>query len=303
MSTFPTPAEPAPRLAKAIGLGAEDLWLKRDDLTGLGGGGNKLRKLEYFAAAAKREGADVLVTTGGPQSNHARLTAAVAVRLGMRAVLVLGGDPPTTTQGNLLLDTLVGAEVQWAGERSPAELAEYAGVVVEQLRDEGARPFLVPFGGSSSLGARGYLACAQEILQQVPDAAHVVTALGSGGTMAGLLAVLGEERVLGANVGARPDAAEAAASYASPLAGRTVDPASLRVRDQAGEGYKHFTPEARAAVQLAARTEAVFLDPTYTGRAMAGLLAAVKDEEISPGQPVVFLHTGGLPGLFGHPEV
>lgn len=290
-------------MAKAIGLGAEDLWLKRDDLTGLGGGGNKLRKLEYFAAAAKREGADVLVTTGGPQSNHARLTAAVAVRLGMRAVLVLGGDPPTTTQGNLLLDTLVGAEVQWAGERSPAELAEYAGVVVEQLRDEGARPFLVPFGGSSSLGARGYLACAQEILQQVPDAAHVVTALGSGGTMAGLLAVLGEERVLGVNVGARPDAAEAAASYASPLAGRTVDPASLRVRDQAGEGYKHFTPGARAAVQLAARTEAVFLDPTYTGRAMAGLLAAVKDGEISPGQPVVFLHTGGLPGLFGHPEV
>jgi D-cysteine desulfhydrase len=303
LATFPTPVERAPRLAEAIGLGADDLWLKRDDLTGLAGGGNKLRKLEFFAAQAQREGADILITTGGPQSNHARLTAAVAARIGMRAVLVLAGGPPTTTQGNLLLDVLVGAHIEWAGDLPPHELAAYATTVADRLRDDGGRPFLVPFGGSSSLGARGYVACATEILHQLPDLRHVVTALGSGGTMAGLVARLGAGRVLGVNVGARPDATEAAAAYATPLAGEVIDPASLRVRDQAGDGYQHYTPEARRALELVARTEAVVLDPTYTARAMAGLIAAVREGEVNPGEPVVFVHTGGLPGLFGHPQV
>jgi D-cysteine desulfhydrase len=303
LASFPTPIERAPRLAEAIGLAAEDLWLKRDDLTGLGGGGNKLRKLEYFAAQAQHEGADVLVTTGGPQSNHARLTAAVAARVGMGAVLVLGGASATSAQGNLLLDGLVGARIEWAGDLQPHELAQYASAVVDRLREEGARPYVVPFGGSSTLGARGYVACAAEILEQVPDVRHVVTALGSGGTMAGLLAGLGADRVLGVNVGARPDAAEAAAAYASPLAEREIDPGTLRVRDQAGAGYRHYTPAARTALELVARTEAVLLDPTYTARAMAGLIAAVRDGEISRGDRVVFVHTGGLPGLFGHPEV
>jgi D-cysteine desulfhydrase len=303
LATFPTPIERAPRLAEAVGLGAHDLWLKRDDLTGLGGGGNKIRKLEYFAAQAQREGADVLVTTGGPQSNHARLTAGVAARIGMRSVLVLGGVRPTTEQGNLLIGGLVGADVEWAGELPPHELAAVATRVVDRLRREGARPFLVPFGGSDSLGARGYCTCAAEILDEVPDVRHVVTALGSGGTMAGLVAVLGGNRVLGVDVGARPDAAEAVAAYASPLAaGDAIDPSMLRVQDQSGDGYKHYTPNARAALELTARTAAVILDPTYTARAMAGLITAVREGEITPGQTVVFLHTGGLPGLFGHPE-
>jgi D-cysteine desulfhydrase len=295
--------ERAPRLAEAIGLHADDLWLKRDDLTGLGGGGNKLRKLEFFAARAQQEGADVLVTTGGPQSNHARLTAAVAARIGMRSVLVLGGTQPTTTQGNLLLDGLVGARIEWAGELPPHELAARAATVVEGLRREGLRPFLVPFGGSDSLGARGYCACASEILEQVPDVGHVVTALGSGGTMAGLVAVLGADRVLGVNVGARPDAAAAVAEYASPLSrGGGILPSALRVRDESGDGYKHYTPDARAALELTARSEAVILDPTYTARAMAGLVAAVREGEVKPGETVVFVHTGGLPGLFGRAE-
>ncbi|WP_207619844.1 pyridoxal-phosphate dependent enzyme [Nocardioides sp. IC4_145] len=282
LATFPTPVERAPRLAEAIGLGADDLWLKRDDLMGLGGGGNKLRKLEYFAARAQQEGADVLVTTGGPQSNHARLTAAVAARIGMRAVLVLGGTRPPQTAGNLILDHLVGADLEWAGALPPHELAAVAKTVVERLHRDGMRPFLVPFGGSDSLGARGYCTCAAEILDQVPDVRHVVTALGSGGTMAGLVAVLGADRVLGVDVGARPDAAEAAAAYASPLTGGDViDPTTLRVRDQSGDGYKHYTPAARDALELVARTEAVILDPTYTARAMAGLIAAVREEEIA----------------------
>ncbi len=304
LATFPTPIEQAPRLAEALGLGADDLWFKRDDLTGLGGGGNKLRKLEYFAAQAQLEGADVLVTTGGPQSNHARLTAAVAARIGMRAVLVLGGARPTTsTQGNLLLDDLVGAHVEWAGDLPPHELAAVATTVVDRLRAAGERPFLIPLGGSDSLGARGYCTCAAEILERVPDVRHVVTALGSGGTMAGLVAVLGTDRVLGVDVGARPDARTAVAAYASPLTGGdAIDPGTLRVRDQSGDGYTRYTPDAREALELVARTEGVILDPTYTARAMAGLLAAVREGEIASGEPVVFVHTGGVAGLFGHPE-
>jgi D-cysteine desulfhydrase len=292
--------ERAPRLAEAIGLRPGDLWIKRDDLTGLGGGGNKLRKLEYFAALAQSEGADVLVTTGGPQSNHARLIAAVATKLGMEAVLVFAGTPGGSASGNLLLDGLLDARIEWAGDLQPPELSAFAEQVAARLREEGAHPFVVPFGGSSGLGARGYLACAAEILDQVPDVRHVVTALGSGGTMAGLVAGLGAERVLGANVGARSDVEEAVASFASQLVAEAIDPAALRVRDQSGSGYKTYTPEAEAALVMAARTEALILDPTYTGRAMAGLIAAVRDGEIKPGEPTVFVHTGGLPGLFGH---
>lgn len=300
LTSLPTPAEPAPRLAEAIGLRAEDLRLKRDDLTGLGGGGNKLRKLEYFAAAARSEGADVLVTTGGPQSNHARLTAAVAARLGMQAVLVLPGAPGVSSSGNLLIDALLGAHIEWAGDLEMHELDEYAAGVVRRLENEGKRPFRIPYGGSSSLGARGYVTCAREILEQVPGVRQVVTAAGSGGTMAGLVAGLGTDRVLGADVGARPDLREAIASFASPLS-RAVDPAALRISDQVGAGYSAYTPEAEAALLLTARTEAVLLDPTYTARAMAALIAAVRDEDIRPGEQTVFVHTGGLPGLFGHP--
>jgi D-cysteine desulfhydrase len=221
----------------------------------------------------------------------------------MRAVLVFAGAPGATNAGNLLLDRLLGAEVEWAGELLPHQLSTGAAETAERLRKEGARPFLVPFGGSDSLGARGYLACAGEILHEVPDVRHVVTALGSGGTMAGLVAGLGVDKVLGADVGARPGVTAAVADFASPLAGTTIDPATLRVRPQAGAGYKTYTPEAEAALLLAARTEALILDPTYTARAMAGLIAAVRDGDIRPGERTVFVHTGGFPGLFGHREV
>jgi D-cysteine desulfhydrase len=303
LTTLPTPIEPAPRLAEAIGLRSDDLWIKRDDLTGVGGGGNQLRKLEYFAARARREGVDVLVTTGAAQSNHARLTAAVAAKIGMKCVLVFPGTPGAAPSGNLLLDSLLGARVEWAGDLLPHELSSFAAETAERLQKEGSRPLLIPFGGSDSLGARGYVACATEILEQVPDVRHVVTALGSGGTMAGLVAALGVQRVLGVNVGARPDVAGAVAEFASALAEAPVDAATLRVRDQSGDGYKTYTPEAERALVLAARTEAMILDPTYTARALAGLMAAVRDGDIAPGERTVFIHTGGLPGLFGHPEI
>ena len=202
LASWPTPLEPAPRLAGALGLGPDDLWIKRDDLTGLAGGGNKIRKLEWTVAAAIAAGADALVTTGAPQSNHARLTAAAGARLGLRVVLVFPGDPGGAQSGNLALDGLLGARIAWAGD---VGLAEAADAVVAQLRAEGGRPALIPFGGSSGVGARGYVACARELQQQLPDLDTVVVALGSGGTMAGLVAALGPDKVLGIDTGAMPD--------------------------------------------------------------------------------------------------
>ncbi|MCW7942891.1 cysteine desulfhydrase [Streptomyces hygroscopicus] len=305
LSAWPTPVEPAPRLAAALGLGENDLWIKRDDLTGLGGGGNKVRKLEWTAGAALAEGADTLVTTGAAQSNHARLTAAAAARLGLDAVLVLPGTPGSVTSnsGNLVLDGLLGARIHWAGDGDRGVLAGAADDVCRQLRREGARPCLIPFGGSSPLGARGYVECGEELLDQLHDVDHVVVALGSGGTMAGLIAALGEERVLGVHCGAVADPARVVADLTGALTRRSVTPDSLRIRtDQVGAGYGFLHEPAFEAMRIAATTEGIVLDPVYSGRAMAGLIAAVEDGDIRPGRRTVFLHTGGLPGLFGHME-
>ncbi|MFF7209500.1 D-cysteine desulfhydrase family protein [Streptomyces sp. NPDC008238] len=305
LSAWPTPVEPAPRLAAALGLDADDLWIKRDDLMGLGGGGNKVRKLEWTVGEALDAGADSLVTVGAAQSNHARLTAAAGARLGLDVVLVFPGEEPATGSGtgNLVLDGLFGARVVWAGEAEPAGLADAAEEVCGHLRREGALPHLIPFGGSSATGARGYVEGGEELRAQLPDVDHVVVALGSGGTMAGLVAALGEERVLGVHCGAVTGPAAIVADLAGAVARRAVDPEALRIRtDQVGAGYATLHAPVLDAMRTAAATEGVVLDPTYTGRAMAGLAAAVRDGGIRRGQRTVFLHTGGLPGLFGHAE-
>ncbi|MGW2789671.1 D-cysteine desulfhydrase family protein [Streptomyces sp. NPDC001251] len=320
LAVWPTPMEPAPRLAEAIGLRAGDLWIKRDDRTGLGGGGNKVRKLEWLVADALRHGADTLVTSGGPQSNHARLTAAAAARVGLDAVLVMpapAGSPSVSGKsaaaksvagkpvaGNLLLDALLGARIAWVEEASgPAELTDAARRTCAALRERGARPYLVPFGGSSALGARGYLEAGAEILAQQPDVRHVVTALGSGATMAGLVAALGPGRVLGVDVGALPDPGRTAAAMAGDLTGRAQPAEALRIRaDQVGEAYAVLYQPVLDAITAVAAAEGVLLDPVYTGRAAAGLFAAVRDGDIRPGERTVLVHTGGLPGLFGHTE-
>ncbi|MFI9103350.1 pyridoxal-phosphate dependent enzyme [Streptomyces fildesensis] len=303
LGTWPTPLEPMPRLAAALGFGPDDLWVKRDDLIGLGGGGNKVRKLEWLCGAARDAGATVLVTTGAPQSNHARLTAAAAARLGLDAVLVLVGTPGSPGSGNLVLDALFGATVVWAGDVGAEALKATAEQVAEELRGRGAVPALIPFGGSSVVGARGYVECGRELLAQDPDLATVVTALGSGGTMAGLVDSLGSARVLGIHCGAVADPAHTVAGLVSGLSGKRCEPETLRVRlDQVGDGYGTLTDQVMAALLLAARTEGMVLDPIYTGRAMAGLIAAVREGDIVPGQRTVFLHSGGLPGLYGHPQ-
>lgn len=302
LGTWPTPVEAAPRLARALGLGADDLWVKRDDLTGLGGGGNKVRKLEWTCGQAVAAGATVLVTTGAAQSNHARLTAAAGARLGLDVVLVLAGASETSAAGNLALDGLLGATVVWAGDVNGSQLDARAGELADELRERGAVPAVIPFGGSSVLGARGYEECGRELLAQLPDLATVVVALGSGGTMAGLVAALGAEKVLGVHCGAVADPAQSVARLVSGLTGDPCPPDTLRLRlDQVGAGYGELTEPVMDALFLAARTEGLILDPVYTGRAMAGLAAALADGSLTSGRRTVFLHSGGLPGLFGHP--
>ncbi|WP_250007603.1 pyridoxal-phosphate dependent enzyme [Actinoplanes sp. M2I2] len=288
LGTWPTPLEEAPRLAARLGLA--QLWFKRDDLLGLGGGGNKIRKLRYTCAQALASGAATVVTSGAPQSNHARLTAAAAARLGLACVLVLGGRPVPERRGNLVLDELAGAEIVWAGD-SPLEA-----VVAAEAEKRSA--YVIPFGGSSPVSIQGYVECGRELRAQVPGVGDVdvVVALGSGGTMAGLVRELGPARVIGVDCGAVPDPRATVAG----LLGDDADPAALRIDgSQVGAGYSTLTEAVRAALTTTARDEGVFLDPTYTGRAMAALLEGT----FTHGDRVVFLHSGGLPGLFGHPQI
>ena len=288
LGAWPTPVEPAPRLAAALGL--QELWIKRDDLTGLGGGGNKVRKLQYTCAEALAVGATTLITAGALQSNHARLTAAAAARLGLRCVLVLAGREPMTPRGNLLLDQLAGAEIVWTGTEPPATVAS---------AEAGARPgsYLIPFGGSAPASVPAYVDCARELTAQVPEFDCVVVAVGSGGTMAGLVRELGPERVLGVDTGAVPDPYAAVGDLLGERPALTID------RSQIGPGYATVTEPVREALKLAARTEGIFLDPTYTGRALAGLIARTAPVGLKREGRMVFLHTGGLPGLFGHPDM
>lgn len=299
----PTPLHPAPRLAEALGLRPDDLWLKRDDLGGIGAGGNKLRKLEIAVAEARAVGADTLVTTGAAQSNHARLTAAVGARLGYDVVLVLGGAEPERRRGNLLLDALLGARLVWAGEDAGTDPAALAAATVAELEAEGRRVHLVPYGGTSPTTALGYATAARELLEQARGLAHVVVAVGSGGTMAGLVSVLGAEHVLGVDTGAVADARGSVAHLLGAMGHPTPAEALRLDTAQVGAGYGRLAPSTRAAVELVARTEGVLLDATYVGRAAAGLVAATAAKTIGPGEPTVLLHTGGLPGLLGHPDL
>jgi L-cysteate sulfo-lyase len=284
-------------------MGGDQLWIKRDDLTGLGGGGNKVRKLERILAAAASSGADALITSGAAQSNHARLTAAAGARLGIPVTLVLSGGPGNAPAGNVLLDGVFGASIRWAGNADEERLASVVDEVAADLVTSGARPYVIPLGGSSRDGALGYVDAAAELRAQFGRDALSVVAVGSGGTMAGLVAGLGHEHVLGVDTGAVTDPRVAVARLVAAVTGEGADPGTLRLRtDQVGAGYGVLTDDTAAAIRLAARTEGIVLDPIYTGRAMAGLIAGAAEGEIEPGVPVVFWHTGGLPGLFGHPD-
>ena len=314
----PTPLEFAPRLSEELGC---NLFVKRDDCTGLAGGGNKTRKLEYLLADARRQGADVLVTIGGLQSNHARQTAAAAAKFGFDCELVLddvAGTPKTDyyNNGNLLLDSLLGARVH------RLELAEdsdaYTGHLIEKLVNEGRNPYLIPVGGSSEIGNLGYVRCANEILQQIQSQDitidQIVLASGSAGTQAGLLAGLIaadiEIPVLGISVSRNSieqmQLVDGLLRETLTRLGLDPDRAAGRVTANGnyyGEGYGMTTEAMITAVKRCAELEGLLLDPVYTGKAMAGLIDLCVQGEIAAGSNQLFLHTGGSVGLFAYREV
>ncbi|HWI04436.1 MAG TPA: D-cysteine desulfhydrase family protein, partial [Acidimicrobiales bacterium] len=310
LAVLPTPLEPADRLGAALGMEPGALWVKRDDLTGLGAGGNKARKLDYLCADALDKGADVLVTGGGPQSNHVRMTAAAANHLGLDCAVVMAGPRPETSTGNVLLVEILGADLAWTGYREGMDYQQIEAAIDEaadRLEAGGRRPYRMPIGGATAVGALGYVRAAAELREQAAalfgDIGLVVTAAGSGGTHAGLAAGLGDlELVLGVDVGARSDldtAIPAKAAEAAALAGLPAPAGAVRVDHQrVGRGYGAPTDECRRAVRLAARSEGLLLDPVYTGKALAGLVAAREQGSVGPATPTVFLHTGGLPALF-----
>ncbi|HUQ40010.1 MAG TPA: D-cysteine desulfhydrase family protein [Acidimicrobiales bacterium] len=300
---FPTPMEPMHRLGAALGMAEGALWVKRDDCTGLAGGGNKVRKLEFLCADAIAQGCDVLVTGGGRQSNHVRMTAAAANRLGLDCTIVLASDEPSHPTGNVVLDYLLRPTIVWGGELDYYATEDAIDAACDRLRADGRRPYRVPVGGASPVGELGYVDAAREMTAQLDDIDLVVVADGSGGTHAGLVAGLGDHRrVLGVDVGTRPDLQETVplkAAEGAALAGLPAPVGELRLdRSTFGGGYGAPTESCREALDLAARLEGLVLDPVYTGKGLAGLIAGRRSGDIGADQRVVFVHTGGLPALF-----
>ena len=307
LATCPTPIEPAPRLSAEIGV---DVWFKRDDLTGLGLGGNKVRGLEYLLGDALERGSDCLVTGAGPQSNWAMLAALAARRCGLDPFLVYYG-PPVAPGGNLMLAELVGAEVHFTGELDRSSVDSGLEKLRGALTAAGRRPYVVPRGGATALGAFGYLLAAVELDGQLGDAglrpSLLWLATGSCGTQAGLVAAAPvlriPYRVVGVTVSRpRDECVERIASLAAGAAvlhgGEHAVPQEVTVLDgYLGPGYGHPSAAGAEAARLVARTEGVFLDPVFGAKAMAALVDAALAGRVDG--PVVFLVTGGAPTLFG----
>ena len=340
LAVLPTPFEHVPRFSRVLGKDVA-VFVKRDDATGLGMGGNKARKLEFLVAEALSLGRDTLITCGGPQSNHARMTAAAARKCGLDPVLVLDGDDPGRRAGNLLLDELLGAEIVFSGDReSGAMMPE----VARELEKKGRKPYIIPLGGSNALGSLGYVSCVEELTRQAaedgvsPEALYV--AAGSCGTLAGL--VLGKIlfdapfKVIGVAVSSTGSAkvdrtvqlvmeaanllrirsakeADGALALGEEDRARLqrlfeVTPETVRefvevIGDQVGKGYGIPTPECLEAISLMAKSEGLLMDPVYTGKALAGLIADIRKGRWKTGQEVVFLHTGGVPADFAFEDV
>jgi len=315
----PTPLEFMPALSRE--LGGPKIYIKRDDCTGLATGGNKTRKLEFLMADAFAQGADTVITQGAVQSNHVRQTAAAAVKLGLKPHLLLeervtGMGEQYARTGNTFLDRLLGAELSTCPAGTDMNAAMEA--AAEQLRARGSKPYIIPGGGSNTIGALGYVACALELLQQANDMGlridRVVHATGSTGTQAGIVAGLqgcnsGIE-VLGISVRAPRQQQEEnvyrlAAATTRYLGIKTELERSTVVAnsDYVGGGYGVPTPGMVEAVTLTARLEGILLDPVYTGKAMAGLIDLVRKGQFSASENIVFVHTGGATGLFAYTQI
>jgi 1-aminocyclopropane-1-carboxylate deaminase/D-cysteine desulfhydrase-like pyridoxal-dependent ACC family enzyme len=306
LALAPTPIDDMPRLGRALDARAT-LLVKRDDAIPFGFGGNKVRKLQLVAADAQARGADTLITCGGVQSNHARATAAVAARLGMGCVLVANGTPPAQPTANALLDRVLGADVRYVASRD--ERAPAMDAAATELRAAGHRPFIIPLGASTALGAAAYAQAVGEMLMQIDAPGAIVHASSSGGTQAGLVAGCRLHGLSTRIVGVSADDRSAVIEEEVRRILRDLesllelDPGSLstapiEVDDTfVGGGYGVPTSESAEALSLAARTEGFFVDHTYTAKARAGLIARVRARQLDRGT-VLFWHTGGQVGLF-----
>ena len=311
--------EALPRLSRA--LGGPNLFIKRDDLTGLAGGGNKTRKLEFLVADAIAQGADTLITVGAVQSNHCRLTLAAAAKEGLRCRLVLEqrvpGSYSADATGNNFLFHLLGVEAVTVVDLG-ADLQKAMEKVVGDLAKEGRKGYIIPGGGSNALGSLGYVSCFEEMAAQLFEMGLkldcIICASGSAGTHAGLvtgaIGTSSDIPIVGVNVRRKKDEQEnnvfELATKVAALAGLKipVKRSDIVCRDEwVGPGYSLPTPEMVEAVRLTAQTESILLDPVYTGKAMAGLIGMIRAGEFRAGQNVLFVHTGGSPALYAYQKI
>ena len=300
LGIFPTPVHKLENISRLLGT---QVYVKRDDMTGIGLGGNKVRKLEYLLAEAKAQGAQVVFTTGGAQSNHAMLTAAACRKLGMEPILILKKRGVMGNKGNLLLENLMGVDVRFMDTGSYDDI--YA--EMDRIGREMGKPYYkIPCGGSNALGTLGYVDCVRELRDQGMTFDHIICAEGSGGTMAGL--ALGAKlympgaRVTGMMVDTDPfdEITVRLMREAAALLGEEISISrdDFDLRDLCGPGYAIPSEEGNAAVAMMAQNEGIFLDPVYTGKAFAGLVAMAKEGAFAPEDRLLFVHSGGAGGLF-----
>ena len=303
---LPTRIESLPKLSEF--LAGPEIMIKRDDQTGLALGGNKTRKLEYLIGQALSEGANLVLTTGAAQSNHCRQTAAAASRCGLECILVLVGPNPTQPSANLLLDQILGAKIIWTEKKNRDQDLQKA---YQDAKDSGKKPFLIPYGGSNSIGAYAYFAAVEELMGQIPNELPdwIVFASSSGGTQAGLIAGANHyglpSKILGISVDEPKSVLTSRvfklSTELSQMTGGKfeITPESILVNDDyIGGGYGVFNEQDREAIHMFATTEGILLDPVYTGRAAAGLIDLIRKGYIKKGERVLFWHTGGIPALF-----
>ncbi len=318
LAHLPTPLELMPRLSKH--LGGPNIYVKRDDCTGLGTGGNKTRKLEFLMADAVANNADVIITQGAVQSNHARQTAAAACKMGMDCELIFEQrveDPsdPYINSGNVLLDRIFGAHIRDVEKGTDMDAAMED--VAEELRSAGKTPYIIPGGGSNRIGALGYVDCALELMSQANSDRividHVVHATGSGGTQAGLIVGLKATNanipLLGIGVNAPQDVQEEKVYKLAVDTAEYVGAPGVVQRedivancDYVGEGYGIPTKAMNDAVMLLARLEGLLFDPVYSGKGLAGMIDLIGKGYFSGARDIVFIHTGGVAGLFGYSD-
>ncbi len=311
LANLPTPIIELQRLSRE--LGGPRLYIKRDDLTSLVLGGNKVRKLEFLIADAIQQGCDAVITAGRSQSNHACLTAAAAVQSGIHPVLLLFDDQPTVDAGNLFIDRLLDAECRFFPEKEYERVETFLFQVAEELKSKGKHPYVIPIGGANPIGCLGYIFGAQEIKKQLhsmgicPDV--IIHASSTGGTLAGLeigrrlfkldVPTIAMSVYRGSEELARRVIQEAEETLAYLNLNLSLRPSDLTIYDQyIGAGYGIVTQEVVKTIQLFARTEGIILDPVYSAKAAWGLVDLVAKGYFKTDQTVLFIHTGGIPGLF-----